>query len=1172
MRRATLALGLSLAFTAPSVAQLASPLDLVRALRQNGMVDLAVERLEELKANPALISPAEAKLIPLELARIRLEEASREAEDSRRVTLIVQARASFDEFIKNNPTHPMAAQANVEIARLFALQAKGQLSRGNRQESKEAKALEFSRARPDFTTAINRYKSAIVNLDTRIKKLEATDPLAAELARSKAQAELDAAILQYEQGLTFIGDDEAKPRGEAIDKAQKAFAALATTYANTRVGHLAQVWSWQAGFMLGEGMKVVPAMDKFANLNRQNREAADAVRLAGFFGIEHAFEAEGKDPSPAAKFQRAEQAAARWLQMYPDSKNTPEGLGARYRRGLMKEYQATQVPGLIRFEEPAKAKTPPKSKGKEPEPEAPKARRIVGITPQAKTLLEDANKIYKELTETDNEYSDRAHRRRLVNQLIILEGEGRGGDPPLKSVNTLDQGYLAAQIQQAKIYEEDKDPSKNDEDKDKSEKRRIKQAIAYLERGLQRVTPRDPVRDVFDAQMLLCQFLTRDDRAPEAAVLGEALARTNPKLSKASAAAVLGIYAYNTAIGKLRQSPGNDDEEAVDLLRLKDLAQFAITTWPNDGATDAARHVLAFYLSNKDKDYEAAWKVYAGIGSGYPAVAQARREMAGAMFYLVRPEEKDPKKYREALQQNVTNRAKAFQATLAALDALPAPPATAPGKDIESWVGAKTMQAQLYYMAADYDKVDQTVKLVTDTLAKVPDPGDKNRDGLDPKKKIDLVHTIRALKFNALQGRAADFIRAREFAKVGETLGAEIEALKKELAAPDEETPGYARLRKARQDFVVVAMSGYLQNKQADQAGALLDALQGAGASVEQNVAALRSLVTSVKLQIDSLTRENKKGEADEMARGFAEFLDKIKGDDTSKLSNSVVVFLGEGYGAVDQHAKAAELFGQVLTRPFAANPKATPEELEEAKAKHATFLRQVEFLQARSYRQAGKFVEASALMARIVGEPIPAKKGEAPPPRGWGYGNIGVRKEYCMLLEDQKQFNRAGQNWQRMASEFSGSASGPPAQVKFLGSRPTFEQFGQAADAGLAARFGLPANMSAFLSVGFKTVYPTVAETRNRQRQVYFDLYFETMRCSARGYADPLIVSKVKGGQATADQRLADIGQKFHELLTKNDDVPPDVRERIKELIDQHPQMKKKFDELVAAAPAPKS
>jgi len=176
------------------------------------------------------------------------------------------------------------------------------------------------------------------------------------------------------------------------------------------------------------------------------------------------------------------------------------------------------------------------------------------------------------------------------------------------------------------------------------------------------------------------------------------------------------------------------------------------------------------------------------------------------------------------------------------------------------------------------------------------------------------------------------------------------------------------------------------------------------------------------------------------------------------------------------------------------------------------------------------------------------------------------------MLLDDQKLFNPAGRNWQEMAAYFANSRSGPPAPIKFLGSRPTFEAFGKALDGGLAARYTMPVNVSAFLDVGFKTAYPTVAETRNRQRQIFFDIFYETMRCSARAYTDPSVVAKVKGGQPVAEQKLADIGQKFHELLTKHDDVPPDVKERIKELVDKTPAMKKKFDESAATTPVPKS
>ncbi len=1171
MRRALLSLGLSLSLGISANAQQPSQLELVRALRAAGMVDLAIQRLEELRTKPNLLTADEVRLIPLELARIRLEEASSESEDARRASLIFQARGSFEEFIKANPMHPMAAQANVEIARLFALQAKGQLSKANRIENREAKALEFSRARPNFTTAFNRYQGAITNLENRLKTLDEKDPLNAELKRSKAQAELDAAVLQYEMALTFIGEDETRQKGEGVDKAQKAFDKIADRYPNIRIGFLASVWTWQCAFVNGEASKAVPAIEKFIAANRNNRDAADAVRLAGFFGIEHVFEADGaKDTTPGGKFIRTEQAAQRWLQAYPEAKNTPEGIGARYRRGLMKEYQAFLPGGVIFNELPKPKPMPPmpkpktsekdKEKGKEVVKEPakeppPPVRKIIGISPGAKQLLEDANKIYKEIADTDNEYSDRAQRRRLINQLVVLEAEGKGGDPLLKSINTLEQGYLAAQVQQGKIFNLPTSGKPADE-QEKEEKKRIDNAVTYLERGLQRVTPRDPPREVFDAQMLLVSFLSKKDRAIEAAVLGEGLARNNPKMPKAAVAAALAVFAYNSSLAKLKEANGEDEAQESDVKRIVALASFAEKNWPNDGPTDAIRHVLAFYQANRDKDYDAAWKTHSRIGSGYSDVYQARREMAAAMFFLIRPEAKDPK-YRESLTANITKRAADFRATLAALEALPEPPATSPAYLAEAWAGAKTMQAQLYYMNADYDKVDAVVKSTVEGLMKL--------DSLEAKKN-DLAYTIRGLKYNSLQGRAAEFIRAKDFAKVGEVLAADLDALKKELKAlPPEETPGFTRMRAAQRSFLISAMSAFVQNKQVDQASEMLDALQASGGSLEQNVATMRSLNSTIQGQIETLTKEGKKADAAELGRSFSEFLDKIKGEDVSKLSNGVILFLGQGYGAVSQNAKAAELFDQLIKKPFEPNPKDP-----DSATKQATFIKQMEYMQARAYRQAGAqgggkpdFDKAAALMKKVVGDPV--GKGVA---QGWGYRNLDIRKEYCALLEDQNFFGPAVSNWVKLTNEFV--PGGIPQPVKFLGQRQTFGTLSQVVDLGLTTSFQIPTSVSGFVDIAFKNVFPVVAERRNQQRQLYFDLFFEAQRCSARAYTTPAVAVKVKGGADAVALKLQDIGQRLFDLITKNDDVPTDVIEKIQDFLneDRYKVVKKKYEDLRATLP----
>jgi hypothetical protein len=360
-------------------------------------------------------------------------------------------------------------------------------------------------------------------------------------------------------------------------------------------------------------------------------------------------------------------------------------------------------------------------------------------------------------------------------------------------------------------------------------------------------------------------------------------------------------------------------------------------------------------------------------------------------------------------------------------------------------------------------------------------------------------------------------------------------------------------------------MSGYLQNKQADRASELLDVLQASGGTLEANLAVMQQLVSAVRTQIDALTKAGNKPEADELAQSFTEFLDKLRGEDTSKLSPGLVAFLGQGYGAVDQHARAAELFAQLVAKPF-ENPGKTPQEQEDAQARHEARVKEWKFLRARALRQAGgteNFKKATELMHEIVGDPL--KKGAK---LGWGYRNLAIRKEYCRLLEDQKLFGPAVANWTRVAAEFGGAdRGGPPGAVKFLGLRPTILAAAQALDEAAFRAFGIAARSQAGFEEGFKSIYPALAERRSAQRQIYFDLYVEAQRCSARAYTT-LEPAKIKGGQETVNQKLADIGQKLHEVLARNDDIAPETKDKIQDVLNQYPLAKKKFDELAAAGP----
>src|SRR5262249_54902760 len=114
---------------------LPSPLELVRGLREQGMSDLALELLKDLEARPNLPA-ADRAALPLERAKCQLEAAGEEADEAARSGLIAEAKQGFEAFLKGNAGHPRAAEASISLARLVSLEAKAQLLRSRRAESK----------------------------------------------------------------------------------------------------------------------------------------------------------------------------------------------------------------------------------------------------------------------------------------------------------------------------------------------------------------------------------------------------------------------------------------------------------------------------------------------------------------------------------------------------------------------------------------------------------------------------------------------------------------------------------------------------------------------------------------------------------------------------------------------------------------------------------------------------------------------------------------------------------------------------------------------------------------------------------------------------------------------------------------------------------------------------
>src|SRR3954447_8341822 len=148
---------LALLLTAPAARAEEPPyLDFVRGLRARGMPDLAAEYLQHLSAHP----PAGlAPLLPLELAKTRIDAAQQEGDERKRAALLTQARTTYEAFLRQNPRGPLAADAALDLAPLVGLPGKQQWTQARRHEgAPEVRKALAAKALPLFAEAADRLK------------------------------------------------------------------------------------------------------------------------------------------------------------------------------------------------------------------------------------------------------------------------------------------------------------------------------------------------------------------------------------------------------------------------------------------------------------------------------------------------------------------------------------------------------------------------------------------------------------------------------------------------------------------------------------------------------------------------------------------------------------------------------------------------------------------------------------------------------------------------------------------------------------------------------------------------------------------------------------------------------------------------------------------------------
>src|SRR5438094_2557850 len=552
-------------------------LDFVRSLREKRRApDLALEYLQDLSKKPNLPKDLIA-FLPLEMAECRMELAQLENDPDARNRILAQAETEFRQFLAAHANSSQAAGANLQLARIVSQQGMSQLTFALRQDSREARIAEKEKARTKFDLAAGSLTAAATQIDALLKKPDLTAAERRALNRDKRLAQFELGANLFHKANTFT-DDAA--RSETIGKARDVLKKLVTSSTEKDSLYYEHV-AWLAR-CYAETDDPKNAETQFSEVFRQKGpESEPGKRLAQYFRLQFI----ERDPSikPEARPKMIETEASNWLNTYKEYDSSPEGYAVRF---LLAKTLFTQAQRL------------PNQKSAE-----------------AQKLYADAEGLLNVVEHADNDFSQEAHELRM-QAIFQRSSEISGGD--IAKLGNFQECYLRAQYEIHQMGEEQarKAPPAKQKELEAQRDKRLGSVIEALSRALDMVDDQTSSKDQVEAQYLLTFAYLSSDLPYQAAVLGEDLARRDPKSNRAVTAAGYALEAYAKILAEQEQKGSPKTSLESDRNRVRNLAAFMETTWPKNSTTNLARYQLGL-LAIKTNNYADAVAVLSRVTPDY---------------------------------------------------------------------------------------------------------------------------------------------------------------------------------------------------------------------------------------------------------------------------------------------------------------------------------------------------------------------------------------------------------------------------------------------------------------------------------------------------------------------------------------------------------------------------
>lgn len=983
IRTAAVAVGLFVLSSSAARAQ-TDPTELARGLRNGGHPDLALEYLEDL-ARKKVSDPAVAAVLPLEKARARLEIAADETDEGKRDVMVKTARAELNQFLTANSAHPRRAEGAIALARLFAIEARGVVSRANRNENEEQRDTERKRARPIFQEAVKRYADAAAALEKLADAPDLTPTQKRAAVTDVYQAELDRAKTLFALADTFGASaaDRAE-RGKFIDQAKALFEALAKKDDKHPLCWVARAWTSECEREKDNPRAVERIAAQIEQAAKQNPAAQAGRRQIAFFTMRaEVFPTGTERPQPPARVQKT---VEDWLRANPvvGGRPTAEQFAARYYLGLVKYQQAAAA-----IAQRNEQKAPPKDPNAKP-PE-------IVIPDAVRPLLVSAEKDFRQLTVVENDYTSRATEKQTQVRRWLV---GKADKDPAR-ITDFDEALMTANVLLYNLTQE----------KAEDRLKKADRVVAMFERIQQLPVAPEDARDAVNARVMQVYVYLLANRPYEAAVLAEHLARSSRYPDPATRAGVYAVQAYLQTAAK---AGANDDTtRRVDQARAANVVAFLDKTYPLSSNTDLARLTMGQTLLRYGRP-AAAFDLLAKVTQASPRLMAARLLEGAAAFDLLRAQAAGPNEK----PLTPAEKGAVYRRVVADLTAVPDLPPTAPAEEANLAVLVELQIAELHILngAATYATAERSADRALAEATRFTN--------LDPETKQELILKCKFAKLRAVYAQAVPLFKENNYAQAMAKINPVLADLAKDGPAnkpglPEEAAAVAKRYDDFRRDQVIVlALQARIGEGAVDKAGELFDLLKKLGGSADAIAQALAQLAQAVAPHVAQLRKDMNDAEADKLIAGVGQLLAKVAAE--PNISQPALFNLGRAMKDVGSHDKAVEMLTKIkdpgpdlLKKPIAqlTNDERLP----------VLLYRGAQLELARTRRLARQFDEADKVLRAAMGTK------EA---KGWAFTAPDFRREAAYLLEDKAEaiadpkaavavWREALGKWGEMAGEY---------------------------------------------------------------------------------------------------------------------------------------------------------